>query len=254
MIENQVPSGWRDVAWFLAGPALVTVAVAIGFQLSPWPVPIASQAQILQPVPVALILLAGCIGVSLSSRAGLPSAPSVTDAPAWRRLSVGAVGAGLVFGAALFGLDAAFNLTAGAVKALGATWVNLPLPVSLAHYAAAAVLVECFYRLIPIPVLGWLIGRVLLRGRAASAVFWTLAVLTSCLEPASLLALARSDALTALAGLLAVTFAANLFEAWELRRHGWPAPILFRLAFYAVWHCFGPYLLSPASVLYPGIH
>lgn len=51
-----------------------------------------------------------------------------------------------------------------------------------------------------------------------------------------------------------LTFAANLFEAYELRRHGWPAPILFRLAFYAGWHCFGPYALSPTSVLYPGVH
>jgi hypothetical protein len=100
----------------------------------------------------------------------------------------------------------------------------------------------------------WLVGRVMLKGRAAGPLFWTLALLTSLIEPASNLALAQPGAAAALGMLLVVAFAANLFEAVEFRRYGWPAPILFRLAFYGVWHCAGPYLVSPHSLLYPGVH
>lgn len=244
----------RDVVYFLAGPVLVTVAAAALFRFRPWPVPIASQAQIFQPLVAGSILFAGCLGVALSSRSGLRPAPDVRDVKAWTALLVPTLGAGAIFGAALLCLDALFHVTAGAAKALGATWVNVPLPASLAHYAAGAVLVECLYRLIPIPILGWLIGSLLLKNRGGHVVFWSLAILTCLLEPASQLALARPGVVGAVLGLVIFTFAANLLEAIEFRRLGWPAPILFRLAFYAVWHCFGPYLLSPASVLYPGPH
>ncbi len=136
-----------------------------------------SQAQLLHPLPVTVILLLGITGVALASRAGLPSAPEVRNAEAWRRILFTSGGAGILFGAAL---------------------------------------------------------------------------LTSLIEPASQLALARPGMAAALTGLFILTFAANLFEAQEFRRHGWLAPILFGLAFYSVWHCFGPYLMSEQSILYPG--
>lgn len=244
----------RDALYFVVGPSLITLAAAAAFWIRPWAVPIPSQAQVLQPAPVVGVLLLGVLGAWFSSRAGLPSAPSIRDTAQWRRLLLVAVGSGLVFGVFLFWLDAATGLTVAASKALGVSWINVPLPQSLAHYGAAAVLLECVYRIIPITLLGWLIGRVLLKGRADGAVFWVLAVLTSLLEPASALGLARPGAAASLALLMAVVFAANLFEAVELRRHGWPAPILFRMAFYGVWHCFGPYVVSPHSMLYPGPH
>lgn len=248
------PSSRRDVRYFLGGPALIAVGAATAFHLRPWPVPIASQAQVFQAPVVASILLAGAVGVALSSRMDLPSAPALRDGDAWGRIAVATAGAGALFGAALLVLDAAFGITAGAAKALGATWVNVALPASLAHYAAGGVLVECLYRLAPIPILGWLIGTVLLRKRANAAVFWSLAIITSLLEPAAQLALVRPGAIAAVMAMMMLTFAANLFEASELRRFGWIAPILFRLAFYAVWHCFGPYLSPASSILYPGPH
>src|SRR2546430_2389105 len=51
------------------------------------------------------------------------------------------------------------------------------------YYVGAALLSEVFLRLLPIPLLLWLISRLILRGRAESQVFWVLAVLTSCVEP-----------------------------------------------------------------------
>jgi hypothetical protein len=252
--ERAPANARRDVLYFLAGPALIAAGAATAFHLWPWPVPIASQAQVFQAPVVALILLAGAAGVTMSSRFDLPSAPALRDGAAWGRIALATIGAGALFGAALLGLDAVFGITAGAAKALGASWVNVALPASLAHYAAGGVLVECLYRLAPIPILGWLIGTVLLRRRANAAVFWSLAVVTSLLEPAAQLALVRPGAMAAVTVMIVLTFAANLFEAVEFRRFGWPAPILFRLAFYAVWHCFGPYLSPASSILYPGPH
>ena len=244
----------RNALYFVAGPALITLAAVAAFYFQPWPVPIPSQAQLLQPAPVAVILLLGMIGVALSERAGFPSVPDLRDTGAWRRLLFVSGGAGIAFGSVLLALDTATGLTAGAAQALGVSWINVPLPQSLAHYAAAGVLLECIYRIIPITLFAWLIGRVILRGRWTAPVFWSLALLTSLIEPASQLALARPGAAVALTGLFVLTFAANMFEAREFRRLGWPAPILFRLAFYGVWHCFGPYLLSEQSILYPGPH
>jgi hypothetical protein len=253
-MRAEVSPARRDALYFILGPALVTVAAVAAFQLHPWSVPLPAQAQLLQPAPASVVLLLGLVGVWLSNRAGLPSAPGLRDGPQWRRLLIVAIGSGLVFGVALFGIDAATGLSAGAAKALGVSWINVPAPQSLAHYGAAGVLLECVYRIFPIPLLMWLVGRVMLKGRADGPVFWALALLTSLIEPASNLALARPGAVAALAMLLVVAFAANLFEAVEFRRHGWPAPILFRLAFYGVWHCFGPYLVSTHSLLYPGVH
>ncbi len=245
---------WRNSILFLAGPALVTFIVALVFRFNPWPVPIPAQGQILQLIPVGFILGLGCIGVTLSPLVGLPGAPALADLARWRSVLIASLVPGFVFGATLFWLDATFGIASSAVANLGATWVNLPLPQSLGHFAAAAVLVECVYRLIPIPIFTWLVSRVGFRGRFESPTFWALAILTSLVEPVSQLGLKVGLISAALASLIVLTFAANLFEARHLRRHGWPAPILFRLSFYAVWHCFGPYLLSPSSILYPGQH
>jgi hypothetical protein len=244
----------RDLLYFLIGPGLITVATAVAFHFGPWPVPVPSQGQIFQPLPVAVILALGAVGVVLAPRAGLPPAPSLADGERWREILLWSLAPGIGFGVALFGVDAVFGVTTGAARALGVTWINVALPTSLAHYAAAGVLLECVYRLIPIPILTWLVSGVIFRRRGQTQVFWSLAVLTSLLEPASQIGGATGAINGALITLMILTFAANLFEAAHLRRHGWPAPILFRIAFYGVWHCFGPYLLPPQSILYPGLH
>lgn len=243
----------RDVSYFIAGPGLLAALSVALFTFSPWPVPIPSQAATLQPTVVAVLLAAGIVGVGLSSRAGFPSAPRLGDGRAWIRIAVPTLIAGAGFGSAMLASDAATHFTSSALKALGASWINVPLPWSLPHYGAAAVLLEVIYRLVPLPVLTLFFG-VLLKGRGASQVFWGLAILTSTIEPMSLLALGRPGALAALLGPMAIAFAANVFEALEMKRLGWPAPILFRLSLYGVWHCFGPYLLPRSSVLYPGLH
>ncbi|OGT71581.1 MAG: hypothetical protein A3H44_14065 [Gammaproteobacteria bacterium RIFCSPLOWO2_02_FULL_57_10] len=76
-------------------------------------------------------------------------------------------------------------------------------------------------------------------------------LLTSLLEPAGFLAAGGVN--LQLATLLLIVFAINVLEAAHYKRYGWAAPLLFRMALYLVWHCFGPYLLPADSILYPGI-
>lgn len=78
-------------------------------------------------------------------------------------------------------------------------------------------------------------------------VFWVVNALVSFYEimPATLVHVARGEwgavALTPLEPL----YWTNLFEGWLLLRFGWFAPIVFRFAFYLVWHIIygglGPY-------------
>jgi hypothetical protein len=113
---------------------------------------------------------------------------------------------------------------------------NIDLPWSLLIYPGGAVIVECVYRLFPLPLLQWLIDGVLRRRRATAPVFWSLAVLTSLLEPLSQdLDLAKYGWFVAVAGF-GIDFLLNLAQAAVLRRHGFTAAIALRIAFYAVWH------------------
>jgi hypothetical protein len=54
-------------------------------------------------------------------------------------------------------------------------------------FSAAPAIVMLIYRLVPIALLQWLLAEQLLKGDRRTAVFWTLAVLTSLLEPLGLL-------------------------------------------------------------------
>jgi len=92
----------RDALYFVVGPLLFTLAASTAFNIRPWAVPIPSQAQVLQPAPVAAILVLGLLGALFSGRAGLPSAPDIRDTAQWRRLLAVAVGSGMLFGVFLF--------------------------------------------------------------------------------------------------------------------------------------------------------
>jgi hypothetical protein len=103
-------------------------------------------------------------------------------------------------------------------------------------YPGGAILVEVLYRLLPIPLVLWLISSVLLRGHAQREVFWTLAVLSSVIEPLSqhLLPL-RAGATVLFVSQFGLDYAFNLARAVRFRRVGFPAAIVMRVAMYLVW-------------------
>ena len=235
---------WRDLLLFCCGPALLAVIVAAAFSAHPWPVPYAVQARSYDPRFLAPVLALGGLGVWLSSRIGPPSAPLFTNAKSWARLLAVSVlaGVGLMAISAVWDLE--FDLSRIAAQAIGQTAINTPFPASIGHYAFGAVIEECLGRLIPVPILAWLIGIVALRDRYRSAVFWSVGILASIAEPLSQAAPLAAHAAN-LALMVGVTEFAGTLALLELfRRFGWPVLILARLVQELGWHVLWPLIVN----------
>jgi hypothetical protein len=109
---------------------------------------------------------------------------------------------------------------------------NAPFPGSILFYSGGAIIVEVFYRLLPIPLIMWLA-----RGRGGSVIFWILAVLTSLIEPVTQnLPQFRAETLAVALTMFTFDFGVNMSQATMFRRSGFLAAILVRVAFYLVWH------------------
>lgn len=108
-----------------------------------------------------------------------------------------------------------------------------PFPYSVLLFGSGALYVEALYRLIPIPLLMFLIGRFLPNKKRNERLFWLLALLTSLAEPLEQL-------ITDSPGLIVYSFvtgyAMNLLQAVYFRRYGFLASLLVRLGHYALWH------------------
>jgi hypothetical protein len=114
---------------------------------------------------------------------------------------------------------------------------NAPFPGSLLFYPGGAIIVEVFYRLIPIPLVMFLVSNLLLRGRWQMQVFWLMAALTSLIEPASQDLPDLRPGTEVVVGLNFIDdYAMNFFQAVMFRRYGFLASIILRVAMYLVWH------------------
>jgi hypothetical protein len=230
----------RDLLIFLCGPGLLVAVVTAAFALHPWPTPYAVQANTYKPLFVAPVMALAALGVWLSPRIGPPSAPAFADRRAWARLLVAGVLLGLAMLAISVFLDLGMGLARRAAQAIGQASINVPFPASIAHYAFGAVIEEAIAHLIPIPLLCWVIGSLILRGRYPLVVFWVVAVLLSPLEP-----LGQALPLAGHAPVLAVTvgvteYLGNLVMAGVFLRFGWAALIIARLVLELAWHVAWP--------------
>jgi hypothetical protein len=231
---------WRDLLLFALGPALLAALVATAFSAHPWPVPYAVQARSYDPRFFVPVLALGGAGVWLSSRIGPPSAPPFSDGRSWARLLMVSGLAGLCLLAISAAWDLEFGLSRIAAEAIGQTAINTPFPASIAHYAFGAVIEECLGRLIPIPILAWLIGTVALRGRYQTAVFWLVGILASIAEPLSQAAPLAAHAASLALIVGATEFSGTLVLVELFRRFGWPVLILARLVQEFGWHVVWP--------------
>jgi hypothetical protein len=223
--------------------------------------PVSGQAAFLGWAPTLGLLAVGALGAALSSRIGSPSAPSLGDESAWRRVLLWGLGAGLanaVFDLALVVLTPVGAHAEAVDRAAGITWGNVALPFSLLHYAHAAVLTECALSLGLVVIPTWLISSLLLKGRWQASVFWTVAVLACLIEP-----LTKAIGLKRLPffGMSPLDVALTLEGiAWQLvfavllRRLGWPAPILMRFGYYLLFRVTAGYFFPHTSDMYPGPH
>jgi hypothetical protein len=184
---------------------------------------------------VAIVGVAGLVGIWCAHRTGFPAAWDERVTTRQRLLIPTLIGLG--FGIGYIGLEQVNQGIPLFLRLTGLPTFNAPLPGSLLFYAGGAVIVEVIYRLLPIPLLMWLISNLLLRGRGQAATFWVLALLTSALEPLSqdLIAL-RAGAVIVAITQFAAHYAFNLIQAVLFRRSGFLAAIIVRMAFYLVWH------------------
>jgi hypothetical protein len=185
---------------------------------------------------IGFLALAGGCAVWLGPRTGLPDLWDPTISPRkWLLLSA-VVGLGLgVVNLAFAGFTGSAQIMA---EAANVPSINVPFPESILFYSGGAIVVEASYRLILITLPLWLIANVILRKRGQVVVFWVLALLTSALEPAGLVGLLAGYPYLML--VMAVAgYGINIFEAWLFWRHGFLAPLVFRLAYYLVWHIVG---------------
>lgn len=178
----------------------------------------------------------GAIGVFLSNRTGFPD-PVSRAIPGWRRFGGPAL-IGLVAGSLFLLTDVVTGLSRLQAEKFNLPSTDIGFPASLLVYSAAAVYVEIVFRLLPLPLLMFIVCNLILRGRAPTPVFWASAVLTSLIEPLSQIG---TQVLAPLpwALVLTETFATNLAQAAVFRRYGFLASILVRVTFYLVYHVLG---------------
>ena len=220
---------WLGLVAFLGVVNLFMTFVGAGLERDPrstlfsWPV-------------IAVVGLAGLAGIWLSHRTGFPAAWDGRISDRQRFVIPAVLGVGL--GLLQSGLDTVFHWTQFFAQFSGLPSYNAPWPGSLLFYPGGAIWVEVFYRLLPVPLLLWLVSNLLLRGRAQAQVFWVLAVLSSLIEPATQdLDGFRFGASVLFVGSQFVPdFVLNLAQVVMFRNFGLLASIVTRIGFYLIWH------------------
>lgn len=184
---------------------------------------------------LAMVTAAGYGGVWLSRRVGIPD---LWDARVrGRDRFLVPVIVGLALGLALLGTDLGFGWTRTVALAHGLPSIHIPFPASALIYPGGAIIVCVIYYLVPIPLLAWLISRVMGRGRNQAYAFWIAGLLCAAIEP---LTQDLTPSMRALGLVGAVVFvidyAANLAQVVAFRNAGFLAAVVLRIAFYMVWH------------------
>jgi hypothetical protein len=117
-------------------------------------------------------------------------------------------------------------------------------PLSIPVYLFGGIILEIFYRLIPMVFLVWLISNLLLRKRWQEQVFWVVAILLCLVEPVMQaigmyqMGIITDILLTAI--LFVFVFAGNLIPTYFFRKYGFLAAIVWRLTDYLIWHIIWP--------------
>jgi hypothetical protein len=232
-------NGAVNALLFALIPAGAALAIAQFVSANPPEFAHPSQAAALQIAALAPLLVGGLIGVFVSVASGMTADPLRSN---FGRMAGYSLFSGVLFGAAALASDHYSGFSGLIAAELGIKSIHIAFPASAYVYAAGAIAVECLYRLIPVSILYVVIAKLFLKGRGEGLVYWSLAALSSFIEPLSQAPLAGAEP-NLVWILFAFIFAFNFSEAALWRRFGWPAPILSRLSFYAVWHVvFGPML------------
>ncbi len=119
---------------------------------------------------------------------------------------------------------------------------DIAFPASIFVYSAGAIFLEVVFRLFTIPLLLGM-SYLLIRGaKAREAAFWSLALLTSLIEPLGQISGTQILPPLALGFVLVQQFGTNIIQAAFFRKYGFVAAILVRVAFYIPFHGIGAFL------------
>jgi hypothetical protein len=220
---------WVGMVAFLGALHLFIVFVGAGLQDDP-------RSQLFDWPAIGIIGALGLIGVALADRTGFPAAwdASISNRQRWAvPLAVGAA-----LGLCSVVHEQLFHSTQWFIAEHGSSAFNAPWPGSPLFYTGGAIFVEVAFRLLPIPLLLWLISSVALRGRWQTPIFWVLAALTSLLEPSTqdLAELGSGIPMAMLWTLFAIDYVENFTQAAFFRKYGLVASVAVRLGMYLVWH------------------
>ena len=130
---------------------------------------------------IATYTVLGLMGVWFADRSGFPR-PWTGWVVSRTAVLVPLLG-GLVLGVVLVALDRATGFTTILLAHQGLKQQFTGYLPMFLIFSAGAIIVELLYRLLPLAFLQWLIAERLLKGRGREQVFWTLAALTSLVEP-----------------------------------------------------------------------
>jgi len=192
-----------------------------------------AQAAVFDWVFLLIWMAAGVIGVWLSQRTGFPDGWDRKIPLSGRMITPAAVG--LILGVFAILIDLMTHWSEFVAGKMNLPSIHIPFPASLLVYPGGAIIVEVIYRLLPIPLLLWMVSTLLFKGRWQEQTFWALAILTSLIEPLGDLGL-RSLGLGAMLAVFLQDYALNISQAYFFRKYGYISAILLRVAFYVVWH------------------
>jgi len=220
------------------GAAILLVALKLLFDQYPGDFPVKGQTEAFTwPLVLAVILL-GAGGLFAERSIGFPDA--FADRARERRGIVLASLTGLAYGG--------LTIVMPGENPLALTeWPHVAWPWSVPFYTFGAIFLELLLRLGALCILFWVIHVLILRRRWLMPVFWAVNCIVALYEilPIALEQASRGDWLRVALTPLEPLYWTNLFEGWLLLRFGWFAPIVFRVAFYLVWHVIyggmGPY-------------
>jgi hypothetical protein len=184
-------------------------------------------------IGIMVISALGFIAVVLAPRAGFPDMWNEKVSNRQRFTIPMLVGAGL----------AMIEVLMDSLSVLPET-PTMSFPLSIPAYLAGGILSEILLHLIPVVLLMWIIGTIILRGKWQVQVFWVVAVLISLLEPVLQIGGLYQMGLLSNAGIAAVLFVYIFAVNWTLicflRKYGFLAATVCRLAIYLIWHIIWP--------------
>ena len=231
-----MPRGWarRPSTLVFASCGLALVAIKLLFDLYPGDFPVRGQAEAFTWPLVGAVILIGLFGLLADRSIGFPDA--FADRARERRGLLIAAGTGLAYGLVTLLRD---HFIAGGGNVLTLEdWAHVPWPWSVPFYTFGAIFLEFLLRLGALCILVWFFHVLLFGRRWLMPVFWTVNAIVAFYEimPMTMAEASRGDWLAVGLTPLEPLYWSNAFEGWLLLRFGWFAPIVFRLAFYLLWH------------------